>query len=77
MFSIINKLLLQVSFPPFFCEVFLYDLIDDDKSRIIVQNGFVEVTLTKRIPKKWNQLSHVQSGLYFIFYSRFDGEICV
>ncbi|CAF4472011.1 unnamed protein product [Rotaria sp. Silwood2] len=54
-----NKL--DVSFPPFFYEVFLYDLIDDDKSRIIVQNGFVEVTLTKQISRKWNQLSHIQS----------------
>ncbi|CAF3440568.1 unnamed protein product [Rotaria sp. Silwood1] len=52
---------LKVSFPPFFYEVFLYDLIDDDKSKIIVQNGFVEVTLTKQIPRKWNQLAHVQS----------------
>ncbi|CAF0803028.1 unnamed protein product [Rotaria sordida] len=52
---------LKVSFPPFFYEVFLYDLIDDDKSRIVVQNGFVEITLTKQIARKWNQLSHVQS----------------
>ncbi|CAF3088643.1 unnamed protein product [Rotaria socialis] len=52
---------LKVSFPPFFYEVFLYDFVNDDKSRIIVQNGFVEVTLTKQNPRKWNQLSHPQS----------------
>jgi hypothetical protein len=40
----------------------IFDLIDDDKSRIIVQNGFVEVTLTKKLPRKWNQLAHSQSG---------------
>ncbi|UJR38004.1 hypothetical protein I4U23_030686 [Adineta vaga] len=51
----------KVSFPPFFYEVFLYDLVDDDKSRSVVQNGFVEVTLTKQFPRKWNQLSHAQS----------------
>lgn len=61
--SFLNKF--QVSFPPYFYEVFLYDLIDDDKSRIIVQNGFVEVTLTKQNPQKWNQLQHKQSGYYF------------
>ncbi len=63
-----SKDILQISFPPFFYEVFLYDLIDDDQSRIIVQNGFVEVTLTKQNLRKWNQLSHIQSGYsYFVF----------
>ncbi|CAF0890532.1 unnamed protein product [Adineta ricciae] len=52
---------LKISFSPFFYEVFLYDLVHDDKSRIVVQNGFVEATLTKQIPRKWNQLTHVQS----------------
>ncbi|CAF4231465.1 unnamed protein product [Adineta steineri] len=52
---------LKVSFSPYFYEVFLHDLIDDDKSRIIIQDGFVEATLTKQYPRKWNQLSHSQS----------------
>lgn len=34
---------------------------------MIVQNGFVEVTLIKQIPHKWNQLAHLQSGEYLSF----------
>lgn len=52
----------KVSFAPFFYEVFLHDLVDEDQSRVVVKDGFVEVTLTKQTAKKWNQLSSSQSG---------------
>ncbi|XP_036391444.1 dynein assembly factor 4, axonemal [Megalops cyprinoides] len=47
---------IKVSFPPFLFEVFLFDLIDDDKSAAKIGNGVVIFTLYKKNDRMWEQL---------------------
>ncbi|CAF1460281.1 unnamed protein product, partial [Didymodactylos carnosus] len=52
---------IKISFLPFMFECYLLHLIDDDQSKTIVKDGFIELTLTKQTPERWNKLSHADS----------------
>ena len=47
---------LQVSFPPFFCEIDLLHLVDDRASAATLGNGVAVFTLKKIEPKMWGTL---------------------
>lgn len=49
-------MLLQVSFPPFLFEVFLFGPINEEKSEAKVGNGVAVFTLQKRRDELWEQL---------------------
>lgn len=57
---------MKVSYPPFFFECWLYEKVDDDKCKTIVNSGLVTLELVKVEAKQWPQISHPDQGiLYF------------
>lgn len=48
--------ILQVSYPPYLFEVFLYDEVEDTKSKATFGNGIITFHLVKRSPVQWNHL---------------------
>jgi len=46
----------QVSFPPFLLEVFLFESINEEKSEARIGNGVAVFTLQKRRDAFWEQL---------------------
>lgn len=47
---------LQVHFPPYLFEAFLFEPVDDDRSTAKVGNGVVVISLPKRTNKVWEHL---------------------
>ena len=48
--------ILQVSYPPYLFEAFLYDEVEDTKSKATFGNGIIAFHLVKRSPVQWNHL---------------------
>lgn len=53
--------ILQVSYPPYLFEAFLYDEVEDTKSKATFGNGIITFHLVKRSPVQWNHLLSPES----------------